>query len=316
MESVRLDAVDRGLLHALQVDGRAPFRRIGEVLDVSDRTVARRFARLRAAGLLRVTAIADPRRTGAAEWLIRLVVRPGAATAVARALARRADTSWVTVLSGGTEVTAMVRVPGAGPLPLDALSGHAGVVSVAAQRILRPLTEAPWHGRASSLDAAQVGALTVPVLERPEPLPAAALDRHLFPALAMDGRTDIARLARLAGWSESAVRRRLEDLRRHRALRFDVEIDAGVLGFGLQALLWLTVAPAELATVAAALATHREVAFACAVTGAADLVAIVVCRDAGDLVDYVAECLGALPGVEHVESAPVTAIVKRAAPVL
>ncbi|NUR89077.1 MAG: AsnC family protein, partial [Nonomuraea sp.] len=35
MENVTLDEVDRGLLHALQVDGRASFSRIGEVLGVS-----------------------------------------------------------------------------------------------------------------------------------------------------------------------------------------------------------------------------------------------------------------------------------------
>ncbi|WP_280393334.1 AsnC family protein [Nocardia wallacei] len=32
-------------MHALQVDGRAPFSRIADVLGVSDRTVARRSAR-------------------------------------------------------------------------------------------------------------------------------------------------------------------------------------------------------------------------------------------------------------------------------
>ena len=42
-----LDALDLKLLHALQIDGRAPFSRIAEVLGVSDQTVARRFRRLR-----------------------------------------------------------------------------------------------------------------------------------------------------------------------------------------------------------------------------------------------------------------------------
>ncbi|HEX6340848.1 AsnC family protein [Umezawaea sp.] len=43
--SVVLDDVDRGLLQALVVDRRASFARIGEVLGVSDRTVARRYFR-------------------------------------------------------------------------------------------------------------------------------------------------------------------------------------------------------------------------------------------------------------------------------
>lgn len=48
MDSVTLDPVDLRLLHALQIDGRAAFSRIADVLGVSDRTVARRFGRLRA----------------------------------------------------------------------------------------------------------------------------------------------------------------------------------------------------------------------------------------------------------------------------
>jgi DNA-binding Lrp family transcriptional regulator len=42
-----LDDLDRGLIHALHLDGRAPFSRIAAVLDVSAQTIARRYARLR-----------------------------------------------------------------------------------------------------------------------------------------------------------------------------------------------------------------------------------------------------------------------------
>jgi len=47
---VDFDAMDEQLIHALQVDGRASFSRIGAVLGASDRTVARRYHRLREAG--------------------------------------------------------------------------------------------------------------------------------------------------------------------------------------------------------------------------------------------------------------------------
>jgi DNA-binding Lrp family transcriptional regulator len=35
------DELDRAIVHALHIDGRAPFSRIASVLDVSDQTVAR-----------------------------------------------------------------------------------------------------------------------------------------------------------------------------------------------------------------------------------------------------------------------------------
>ena len=100
-----LDELDRGLVHALQLDGRVPFARIAEVLEVSEHTVARRYRRLRTAGVLRVVGAVDGFRLGYASWTVRLRCTPDAAGAIAVALARRSDTFWVHVLSGGTEIS-------------------------------------------------------------------------------------------------------------------------------------------------------------------------------------------------------------------
>src|SRR4051794_58889 len=81
VDSVMLDALDFRLLHALQLDGRAPFSKIADVLGVSDRTVARRFGRLSATGTARVAGVANSYRTGHAEWLVRLRVRPSGTAA-------------------------------------------------------------------------------------------------------------------------------------------------------------------------------------------------------------------------------------------
>ncbi|MEU8896964.1 Lrp/AsnC family transcriptional regulator [Nocardia sp. NPDC048505] len=313
MDSVRLDTVDLRLLHALQIDGRAPFSRIAEVLDVSDRTVARRFARLRAHGVARVCGVPDNHRLGRSEWLLRLRVRPGGAEVVARDLARRGDTGWVSVLAGGAEVTAILRVEGEGALPLRALSGHSQVVGVEAQRLLRHLTEQRWRGRTSALSATEVAALDT-VANDAAPITLTDLDRRLLPALARDGRADYPSLAAAVGWSESAVRRRLDELRHRGAVRFDVEIDAAALGFPVHSLLSLNVAPARLTAVARALAAHPEIAFAGATTGPHNMIAIVVCRDAVALFDYLTDRIGALTGIERMESAPITGIAKRAAP--
>ncbi|WP_395370322.1 hypothetical protein OHU45_37935 [Streptomyces tubercidicus] len=71
--STGFDGLDHGLIHALQLDGRAPFS------------------------------------CSAVQWLVRVQCTPDAAAAVAEALARRPDTSWVSLMSGGTEISAMCR---------------------------------------------------------------------------------------------------------------------------------------------------------------------------------------------------------------
>lgn len=103
------DELDRRLVHALQVDGRAAFSTIADVLGVSDRTIARRYARLRAMGAVRVVGDVDPAALGGALWFLRVRCAPTAAVPVAEALARRPDTSWVSLTSGGTEITCTVR---------------------------------------------------------------------------------------------------------------------------------------------------------------------------------------------------------------
>ncbi|MET9384106.1 AsnC family protein [Streptomyces sp. NPDC002928] len=95
----KLDDLDRALIHALHVDGRAPFSRIACVLGVSAQTVARRYARLRAQASLRVAGPADPDRAGRTQWLVRITATAGSARNIARALVRRPDTSRVKLAS-------------------------------------------------------------------------------------------------------------------------------------------------------------------------------------------------------------------------
>ncbi|MFF3691418.1 AsnC family transcriptional regulator [Streptomyces sp. NPDC002187] len=311
---VTLDSLDLRLLHALQLDGRAPFSRIAEVLNVRDRTVARRYERLRAAGAVRVAAVTDRRRTGHAEWLIRLRVLPGGAAAIAHALARRPDTAWVTVASSGTEIVCTFRTNDRGPAPLEALARHPQILKVDAHWLLRDLMDSRWLARTSALTAEEICALRSPGPGDATQIRLTDFDRRLLPALAMDGRATYPALAQQTGWSESAIRRRLEELRRSGLLQFDVETDPELFGFSVQCLLWLTIAPSRLATVAQTLAADPEAAFVGATTGTHNLLAIAICRDTDALYTYVTDRVGSLNGVERVETTPVTSYIKRAAP--
>jgi DNA-binding Lrp family transcriptional regulator len=129
-------------------------------------------------------------------------------------------------------------------------------------------------------------------------------DRPLLGALARDGRLGYAELAEATGWSESTVRRRMDQLRRTGAVFYDVEVDPTPMGYRARVMLWLSVAPAHLAEVGRALASHPQVVFAAATTGATNVVATVVCPDMAGLYEYLTERVGPLPGIERVETAP------------
>jgi DNA-binding Lrp family transcriptional regulator len=304
-----VESVDRQIVHALQLDGRAAFARIAEVIGVSEHTVARRYRRLRADGAIKVVGVPNPMVLGHHQWTIRLRCTPDVGVALTTALARRTDTFWVHLLSGGTEISCYQQVASAADLLLDKLPRTSRVLDVSAHSVLRGfVSPGTWTGVAALTDdqAAQfdTGFDLAPV----EPV---ELDHVLMGLLARNGRMGFAELAARADTSESTARRRVELLRRSRTLGFMLETDPRAFGYLTEARLWMSVRPSGLAAVGEALTRHPEVYFAAATTGQANLVASVTCRDSLDLYRYLTEQIGALDGVTSLESAPVLRTVKR-----
>lgn len=321
------DTLDRQLIHALQLDGRASFSRIASVLGVSDQTVARRYTRHRSSGALTVLGLTEPPALGEVEWLVRVQCAPDSAVPIAEALARRPDTAWVSLMSGGTEITAVCRAASSehsDALLLEKLPRTPSVVGVTAHCLLHEFYGGSQGlvNKAGALSEDQIAALAVPHPDPDAAAPGAApvtltdADRRLLDALARDGRTPVPELAAATGWSPTTVRRRLTELRSCGVLFYDVDYDLRRFGYGMMVALWLSVAPAELAAAGEALATHPEVAFACATTGPKNLFACVLCPDGRALNRYLTTRVAALPGVRTMESAPRIRQIKGAGPYL
>ncbi|CCB71088.1 Transcriptional regulator (plasmid) [Streptantibioticus cattleyicolor NRRL 8057 = DSM 46488] len=313
------DELDRRLVHALQIDGRAAFSTIAEVLGVSDRTVARRYARLRSAGAVRVVGAVDPTALGAVLWFLRVRCAPAASLPVAEALARRPDTSWVSLSSGGTEITCVVRTESEADseaLLLAKLPRTPRVEGVTAHSVLHAFYGGPDNlvGKLGSLDAEAIERLRPPpVPHRRGPVRLDDGDRELLALLATDGRAGFEQLAAATGWSPTTVRRRMTELREHGLLYLDIDVDWRMFGVNTRTLLWLSVAPAHLQEAGQALAGHPEIAFAAATTGPTNLYASVVCADQRELYRYLTTRVAALPAITHLETAPVIRTVKQAA---
>ncbi|MBE1495972.1 DNA-binding Lrp family transcriptional regulator [Amycolatopsis lexingtonensis] len=312
------DELDRRLAHALQVNGRAPFSVIAEVLGVSDRTIARRYARLRSAGAVRVLGGVDPTALGAVLWFLRVRCAPAASVPVAEALAQRPDTSWVSITSGGTEITCTVRTESEADseaLLLAKLPRTPRVEGVTAHSVLHAFYGGPDSlvAKLGSLDEAAIERLRpLPVPHRPGPVRLDDGDRKLLAALATDGRAELEQLATVTGWSPTTVRRRMTELRERGVLYLDIDVDVRLFGVGPRTLLWLSVAPAYLEEAGEALAGHPEIAFAAATTGPTNLYGSVVCADQRALYRYLTTRVAELPAITHVETAPVIKTVKRA----
>ncbi|MFF7635024.1 Lrp/AsnC family transcriptional regulator [Kitasatospora sp. NPDC008050] len=320
MESDTYDDLDRQLVHALQLDGRAPFSAVAAVLGVSDKTVARRYARLRSRGAVRVAGTTDPQALGEVVWFLRVRCAPNASVTVAEALARRSDTSWISLTSGGTEIVCMVQADSeqeSQALLLQRLPRTPRVEGITAHCVLHnffggPASLITKHG---PLSADQIARLTpAPVRYRAGRVQLDADDQRLLAVLAADGRAGYDELAAATGWSPSTTRRRMAELRGCGVLYFDVEYDWRIFGLVARSLLWLSVAPAHLDATGRELAGHPEVAFVAATTGPTNLFASVISADRRALYAYLTSRIAALPAITQVETAPVIRTLKRGVP--
>ncbi|MEZ0089385.1 Lrp/AsnC family transcriptional regulator [Streptacidiphilus sp. EB129] len=322
MKSHTVDAIDRQLVSALQLDGRQPFSRIAEVLGVSDQTIARRYTRLRTQGMLRVLGLTDPVAVGETFWVVRVRCTPDAAGAVAAALARRGDTRWVSLTSGGTEISCS-STSAVGEeehaLLMERLPRTPSVVAVSAHCVMHTF----FGGSLSLVNKSGVlSAEQMRELRPPGPAPARPAtpvrldeqDRLLLAELGRDGRAGLAALATATGWSPSTVRRRMAELQGSGALYFDLEYDQRMFGLEARVLMWLSVAPSELAATGAALAGHPEIAYACATTGATNLYAVAMCPDMHSLYTYLTTRIASLPAVRQLETTPIMRTVKGPSP--
>lgn len=316
-----VDPVDTRILHALQIAPRAPFRLISEVAGVSEQTVARRFQALRRRGVVRVMGLVNPAVHGQAAWVARITCRPDRVDAIAEALTRRTDVSYAHLASGGPEIVCTLNAPIAeanGPdlLPRR-LQRSSGVLGVDMSLLLHSFSAdwAHWTGFGPPLSEEAVALLTAhdPRPEprprpsplppgragsRPSPLPPKEEDAPLLAALAEDGRASYARLAQLTGWSTNRVARRLETLEEAGTLYYDVDLLSQRLGWNLQATLWLRTSPARLHEAGSALVRHPEVAFAGALAGEHNLMAIVICADVQDFYRFLTTSLAAITGID------------------
>lgn len=319
-----MDRLDHALFDALHIDGRAPFSRIAEVLDVSDQTVARRYRRRRSVGELRVVGLPVAERVGLDEWFVRVRCTPDAAGPLAEALARRVDTSWVSIAAGGTEIVGNVLPRSSterDALLLGRLPRTPRVLDVTAHCKLHQFAggATDLERRSTVLTADQVVALRTGV---PDPEPAGGpielddVDQRMLDMLVTDGRTSYAELADATARTAGQVRRRLRRLRATGAVFFDLEQDRNLLGMDTYTILWLSVVPGSVTAVGEALAGHQEIVFASAVTGPMNVVAGVVTPGTTELYTFLTDRIGALPGVARLETTPTLRRVKRAGTVI
>jgi Lrp/AsnC family transcriptional regulator for asnA, asnC and gidA len=99
-----LDHVDRGIIHALQRNGRESFRRIAADLGVSEATVRARYGRLCDQSILQVTGVTNPLGLGFDAQAMVGIRTAGAPEPVAEEIARWEEADYVVITAGQFDI--------------------------------------------------------------------------------------------------------------------------------------------------------------------------------------------------------------------
>jgi DNA-binding Lrp family transcriptional regulator len=278
-----LDPLALRITEALQVNGRASWRRIAQVLDEPVRTVARRGAALLEDGTVQVVGLTALAPT----HLLRVQCRPDKVQSVAHTLASWPQSVFVYVLAESAEVIAEVTAEFDA---LPALLGAQldGVLTHQLTPVLQYFrTVAEW--RAGVLTPAEVAELELPDVPPEQTrigLQVDDVDRAIIDALVADGRTPFETIATLAGFSEATARRRIDQLIQRGVIRIRAVVGPALLGLPVEALLWIRCAPQHAEHVGTTVARSPLVRYAAMVMGEYPLVVDVTARNTAELRDF------------------------------
>ncbi|MFJ6415375.1 Lrp/AsnC family transcriptional regulator [Paeniglutamicibacter sp. NPDC091659] len=294
MAEAGLSTLQRRIIGALQVDGRATWRKIAQVLDEHERTVARQGAELLAAGIITVAAI----RTRESAVIMRLTCNPGTARLACESMAQRPDTSFSYLVTGVGDVVAEVVYEGNALneiLNLQ-LPSTPGLTSCATYPVLKYFrTIRGW--RVGVLTAAEELAMGTELTKddtrqqgvREQSLRLTENDELIAQALQRDGRASVEAIARQVRLSESTVSRRIDWLIRNSHLAIRTLVEPEALGLRTEALLWIHTAPNNVEALGTALAKRPEVRYAAAVAGDCQLVVDVTVANPAQLYQFLAD---------------------------
>ncbi len=304
------DDLDRRVIAALQVNGRASWRKLATALDVSESTVTRRGQQLLADRRVAVTGVLDHLRCGLGISVhLRLRARPGTATAVARSLAAQSKPRFVAVTTGSYDVAAEVVVERPGDIVgvIEQLTAIDDVLETESMVVLRKFSAfeewIPAGLDGTAVDVLRHSAEVTDYAHREWTEPDRLTDVELEVArvLAVDGRATYAAIAARTGVSESTVARRVESLVDRGCLRFRTVFDAALVGLDVEFLLWLSVDPAHIDEVGERLVKQASTRYVAAATGGHNLIVQGVLPRYGDLYPYTTDVIGQLPHVQNAE---------------
>jgi DNA-binding Lrp family transcriptional regulator len=310
-----LDELDLAIIANLRSDGRKTYADLAKELNAPEATVRKRFQRLEREHILQVTAMTRLDRSAAAHDVsIALRAAPAAIRSVAESVARLDQVRWVVIATGQADVLLAAEFRTNEEL-LDFLGNQLGPIpgikSIQTRQILHHVKrtydflpgtddtgdteedlvtndEFIYNDKDVSRKRAQGNGLD-------------EFDLAIMSRLRADGRKTYADIAKELNAPEVTVRKRFQRLVRDNHLKIIVmtriDRDEAIYNVAIS----IRVVPSELWSVANALAKLASVRWVAIATGQADILLTANFPTSGDLLDFLVNRMGKIPGIESME---------------
>lgn len=291
MKHLELNDLQRRIVAALQIDGRATWRKIATVLGEPERTVARYGSELIDSGMLTVAAVQQVRHS----LIVTFSCAPGTARLACESLAQRVDTTYSYMTTGPGDVVAEILYEGDMReilmLQLPATPGLNRMVAYPVLKYFRTIRG--W--RVGALNPDEERALTprqgTDSMPRNLDEPLSPKDRQIIDVLRGDGRSSIEAIARQTRMSDSSVSRRLSWLLDTRRISIRTLVEPSLAGLPVEALLFVQTSPHRVDELGKRLAQRPEVRYAAAVAGDCQLIVDVTVATQADLYSFISDAM-------------------------
>lgn len=288
-----LDETDRSMVEMLNADGRISNRDLAATVGLTEATVAARIRALVDKRILGITTVFDWEKAGyLVDVWVQVFVGGRLVRDVAADIAKLAQAHCVLVVFGEPDVIVHALLPdndAAARFVAEDLKPIDGVVGVDSTVTLRTEKYNVNFAR-----------MPISVTELDFPAPVVQLDdtdRRVLAAIASDGRRSNRDIARELGISDSTVRLRIKRMEAASLLRISGQTDPYLTG---QVDAWALVCletVGDTALLAKRLATFPEVGVVAELTGAHQLLLLVITTDRPTLIEFVAQRLHESPTV-------------------
>lgn len=320
-ENSMCDDIDIKLLHALQINPRAPWTRLAPVLGVDSTALSRRWAALteaRVAWSACFPAFEQRRQRLRVMALVELQVSPGTRESVIEAVSTLPEIISAHCTSGDRDLYLTLVGPDVAAIDQfvdEQISCIVGVARIQTTYVRRTLHEgSSWRLRA--LTSNQIHALEDTLPESARRATFGPTYLQVIEAMQSDVRRSVTDIAQETGRSQSSISRAIDAIVSNGWASLRIDFAERTFGWTVSALLWLRVPPEEVERVGTTFRLIPQARFSASVAGPANLVATLWLRDLVELEEIEMRLTKVFPTVEVRDRWIVPRIAKRAGHIL